>query len=811
MLAAVGLLVGGVLLHMVLPTWPGGWLAMAAVLFLLAWVGRRFVWPGRLVLAGAVVALGVGLAQGERLAYAADDLGLVAGEQVRLARVRLRVDRPPGLVGPGAASAGTLPLPPKLAFVGEAVEVLGAGGWRAARGRVLVQVMTPTAGVEAGQVREVLGMLQRPGVAVNPGQFDWAAAYRGDRVLASLRADDAGQVLAEATTGPVAAGRRAVRGWLEAGFAGQDRRERALLAALLLGEHDPHMSEVRDDFRTLGASHHLAVSGMHVAVLGGLLLGVLRLLDTPPRASAAAVAVFVLLFATLAVPSPGVWRAAALVIVAALGVNLRRRVDAVQLLAVAAAALIVARPMEVYEPGFQLSFGTVLGLIVFAPPLKRRLVEAARPTGATADDRLARAARWADGKLVGGVAAAVVAWLVSLPLIALHFETLNPWAVAAGLLLTVPTVLALVAGLGKVLLTAVLPGLAEVWAWPATLAARLMAGSAEVLTVLPGAEVPLPAPPGWLVVAYYVALLLMLVRWPTAGVRWSMRAALPICLVLILALPFARPLPLLAAGGSAGGACRVTVLSVGAGQCVLIEPPGGRAVVIDVGGSLRDVMRSAVAPALRARRVTSVDTLILTHANLDHYGAAAELTRRYGVREVLAGPAFAREAAREGTGRLLLRELDGLDRPPRVARAGDTLRLAADTTLTVLHPAGAVGGNDGSLVLRLDHAGRRVLLPADVQDAGMTALLDAGTDLRCDVLLAPHHGSAERSTAAFIAAADPLYVVSSNDRTLSQKQRRFAGQVQGRPLLRTNEVGAVTIHLGGDGTLEVETFLQRDE
>jgi beta-lactamase superfamily II metal-dependent hydrolase len=75
------------------------------------------------------------------------------------------------------------------------------------------------------------------------------------------------------------------------------------------------------------------------------------------------------------------------------------------------------------------------------------------------------------------------------------------------------------------------------------------------------------------------------------------------------------------------------------------------------------------------------------------------------------------------------------------------------------------------------------------------------------VLIAPHHGSSETSTAAFLAAADPLYIVSSNDRTLTQKQRLFDKLVAKRPLFRTNQCGAVTITIARDGGLTVKPFV----
>jgi competence protein ComEC len=94
----------------------------------------------------------------------------------------------------------------------------------------------------------------------------------------------------------------------------------------------------------------------------------------------------------------------------------------------------------------------------------------------------------------------------------------------------------------------------------------------------------------------------------------------------------------------------------------------------------------------------------------------------------------------------------------------------------------------------------------------MSALLASSPEaLRCDVLVAPHHGSAEPSTASFLAAADPLYIVSSNDSTLSQKQRQFDELAGERPLLRTDRCGAVTVEIDRNGGVTVTPFIARQE
>jgi competence protein ComEC len=122
--------------------------------------------------------------------------------------------------------------------------------------------------------------------------------------------------------------------------------------------------------------------------------------------------------------------------------------------------------------------------------------------------------------------------------------------------------------------------------------------------------------------------------------------------------------------------------------------------------------------------------------------------------------------------------------------------------------------NDSSQVLKLTCGGRSILFTGDVQQAALEALVrSTGGALRADVLVAPHHGSAEEATPAFLDAVGAATIVASSDRTPSRKQREFdalvAGRGTSRTLLRTGESGAITVRVGKDGVVRTETFLRR--
>src|SRR6185503_1629380 len=112
---------------------------------------------------------------------------------------------------------------------------------------------------------------------------------------------------------------------------------------------------------------------------------------------------------------------------------------------------------------------------------------------------------------------------------------------------------------------------------------------------------------------------------------------------------------------------------------------------------------------------------------------------------------------------------------PHLVTAGDREDLGGGATAEVIWPPAQCSfkPNDAAIVLRLSFAGRTILFPADIQGAAESELLKHAENLHADVLIAPHHGSSELTTAAFVRAVDPKIIVSSDDRRLTSKQRAF--------------------------------------
>ena len=202
----------------------------------------------------------------------------------------------------------------------------------------------------------------------------------------------------------------------------------------------------------------------------------------------------------------------------------RRKTDMLQLLAITIIAMLIYHPIDLYSAGFQLSFGVILGLVIFTRPLRQILFREDKDTqiaqSLQSSSRFSAVRKKFRDEIRFTIAAAIVAWVVAMPLIALYFEQLNPWAILASIILAPIVVVALIGGFLKIAFTILWPSFSHLWANIATYPIAGMRHTVAWLATFPG-DIPLPAPPVWAVLLFYALLLALLIPWPKRLLRWS--------------------------------------------------------------------------------------------------------------------------------------------------------------------------------------------------------------------------------------------------------------------------------------------------
>jgi len=768
-------MVVGIVAGRYLPLPPAAWGFIAGLAFVVG-LGTFVRLRYRLATTAAVLVCVLALsALHARLAWASvadDDIVTFSDTSPTLATVRGRVVTAPQMRHGAAGVEFGWRGGPQTSFLLRAERIKAGDRWIDTSGLLDVSVGQIDGRLAAAQQVELMGWLSRPRKPANPGQFDGAARARrtGVRARLSVPGSDGAAILANGSPSwPARTAwnlRAAAREHLTTVAEGEPGD---VLAALLLGERRPALRTVNRAMVRTGVAHFLSISGLHLGIFLGFVYLICRVLTLTPRRSALAALAILAAYVLLAEPRAPLLRSAIMAVAVCLAVLFRRRLAALNALALAAIALLVWDPLWLSGAGFQLSFAIVGGILLFHEPLRRALfAPLLRRRGLMvyrdSHGLRRRVARTAADWGMHAVAMSVVAYLAAAPLVAYHFGLFSPYAPLLSLLMLPLVTVVLVPAYISMALATPMPNAAWQVGRLSAGAADWLATAAEGAARIPGVSIELrPLPAGWVALAYAALVLLAVRRRLPLGRVASGLAGLGLAALTVWTqLPAAAP-----------DSAELHLLAVGGGQCAVLHAPGGRTLLVDAGTrSGYDVWETTLAPFLRERSLPAPRAAFVSHANTDHYNALPALLRRGDLRTLYINVYFGRGGAEErpeppaAAAFLALAEREGA----KVMRIepGTDVWLDDRTSVEVLWPPPgrsdlAADANDTSLVLRVRCDGRVALVTGDIGAAAQTELT-AARDVAADVLILPHHGSWERTLPAFVEAVNPRVIVVSAGR-----------------------------------------------
>jgi competence protein ComEC len=269
----------------------------------------------------------------------------------------------------------------------------------------------------------------------------------------------------------------------------------------------------------------------------------------------------------------------------------------------------------------------------------------------------------------------------------------------------------------------------------------------------------------------------------------------------------------------AARAARVTFLDVGQGDAAVVEAPGGAVMVVDGGGTFDgafDPGERIVEPFLRARGISRIDLIALSHPHPDHLNGLFRLVERFEVGALwTSGDDGDNPEYRRLLDEARARRIPGpVPAPAQLGAAGveplGPFVIADGTWQEHVGPPPGLSVNDASLVLRVTFGGRALLFAGDLEADGegeLTGRRALGQPVAADVLKVPHHGSRTSSTAELVEAVAPDVAVMSLG---WQNRFRFPAaevvaryQAAGARVLRTDRDGAITFTIAPDGAMRV--------
>lgn len=726
-------------------------------------------------------------------------------EDQQLATLRGRIVSGLRNTGQGRGFSSIPWLSSQSSFYLKASSIKAPSGWQAVRGTVRVQVNEPLGDIQPGDEVQIYCRLSRFLPPANPGQFDLQKHMnnRGVFAAASVPIKEGVEVISR----PGSLLFR-LRSWLYRYSAdalldetATDPDVRSLVSALLLGQRGSLDPRIVSAFQKTNLAHFISLSGMHVGILAGSLWVLLRMAQIPKRPRAALCIVLILTYALVVPPRAPTMRAVFLSCFFFASALLHRRINPLNTLALSAMVLLFARPYELFTAGWQLSFLSVFGILVFYKSVRHQLLDKLfYPIVLLSKKRFVGLQHLLYG-VFELLAVGISTWIVIAPILLYYFGRVNPLSPLWTVLLFPVVLLILYAGFLKIALSSLLPTLATVLGAFINLLAQIMTKTVLLLAKVDILQIASHRPsPGFIIVLY--ALLAMTYFTPFRYRR--MRQVFLFLLVFCFLFPGLSQL----AGVKHHSTLEMTCLSVGHGQAIVVSTPGGDHFLFD-GGSIthQRIAGKTIAPYLQDRRIFALDAVYISHGDLDHLNALPDIAAMVPTRTAYGNAVLLENSRRPSLEQNFSNQLAELGLTLQPIRDCE----CEDVTIRSLWPPKEqhfenLSENDRCEVFLMEYASRKILLCGDIEQPAQQAFIERYPLLRVDVLILPHHGSTVNLDGQFVEQLAPDILIASCS-SRNQPNAYHPAEDSDARCFYTSVDGAVTVKIKADGTLSATGFL----
>jgi competence protein ComEC len=706
---------------------------------------------------------------------------------------------------PSATPLRAIPAEPRSEVEITITRLRNGSEWQDASGDVRLRVNGVLPDINPGDRLLVFGRLSKSTPALNPGQYDYAAADRAAGRHCEVFTQNPACVAVIDPASPFNPNT-----WLAAGGRWCQRQlaryvgfqQQPISQALLLGVRGELNDETMDAYMKTGTIHLLVVSGMHVALIAALVFALTSLTPLTQNMRLILTIALVIGYSTIVGWQPSVVRSTVLVVMMLVALSRFRQATTANCLAASAILVVAINPSELFRAGTQLSFLGVAAVVVAArwhflnsqnDPIERMMA-----SYFTSKQHLLA---WLKQNFLQTLVASLAVLIVITPLVLFHFNIVSPSAFVLTPLAWIPMAIALISGLAICSFGFLFPPIAWLLGQLCGMCLVVSNFLIENAVHVPGSYFYSAGPALWWVLGFYGAMGIMAIV-PGWQLTYKLQAALAMFWITF---------------GLASSAwqhhptekLKCTMLAVGHGTCVVLELPSGETVLYDAGslGSPQGTT-NIVSSFLWSRGIKHIDAIVISHADVDHYNGIPGLLERFSVGKIFISPLMFDPWANQGeltAPNYLKEKIDAAGVPLEEVWMNDRLTVGdTQVTLEVLHPPqfGVPGrDNANSILLNIEYAGYRILLPGDLESPGIeTVMADAPLDV--DVLLAPHHGSNLSDPGGFGAWCTPQWVVLSGRYTADDTRLTTTSyRGVGAEIFHTAESGAVEFTINSAGIL----------
>jgi len=701
---------------------------------------------------------------------------------------------------------------PTTSFYIKLKEAKTVSNWEKIHGTIRVQIGEPVLDLKAGDYIQAYCWLDRFKEVTNPGQFDVAKylARKNVFIAASVKSRDGIKLLKSHPKGiftKIKARLREAATQALLGDLSLENRSRGLLQALLLGYRRNIDNATYEAFRKTGLLHFISLSGMHLAIFVGIIWWLCKTAGLMKRARAVICIIAIGIFLLIVPPRAPTLRAAIIAIVFCISFFFRRRPSSINTLSLAAIILLLIRPTQLFEAGWQLSFTAVLGIIIFTDRIHFFIYE--KITGNSWFKKipktkpLYRITAKPGPYVLRLFSVGFAAWLGGAGVLLYHFYTITPltsiWTVLVFPL--VSTILVL--GFLKIILFFLLPTLSSILGFLVTVLSDCLIWAVKLVASFNISQILIGHVSLTPVILYYNIIAF-------TAFFYFRRPILKKAICTAMALAIITFLGVIKWQRTHRDNLVLTCLDVGHGQAILAQLPGKANLLFDAGSMHKsDIGRRIVGPFLDYSGISKIDAIIISHNDIDHINGIPEIIEHCEVKSVHANDVFFSTLDTWGTAEYLSNYIH--EKELTIRPVGQALDFDSSANISILWPDKMVSestelsDNDSSLVCLIEFAGRRILLCSDIEEFAQSEFLRLNPGLRADIVVVPHHGSGKVIESEFIKNLDPEILICSCSQRQYERMNRDPNKAKS---FYTARDGAITACINKDSTIKTDVIFK---
>ncbi|TFG49697.1 MAG: ComEC/Rec2 family competence protein, partial [Candidatus Brocadiia bacterium] len=480
-----------------------------------------------------------------------------------------------------------------------------------------------------------------------------------------------------------------------------------------------------------------------------------------------------------------------------------RRPSSINSLSLAAIILLLIRPTNLFEAGWQLSFASVLGIGLFTDRINFFIHEKIFKGSWLEKSSLTKPYYQIIARqgpfLLNLLCVGFSAWLGGAGILLYHFYTIPPLASLWTVMVFPFVAMILTVGYLKIVLTLLLPSLADLLGVIVTGVCDIFIAVVKFLADLNISEIIIGKVPLIIIACFYLFILLM-------RLESRQHALLKKIVTTALFVLTAGFLIITKYDRTFHSDLRLTALDVGHGQAVLVQLPSNTNLLFDAGSMYRsDIGRKVVIPFLNHSGIPGIDRIIISHNDTDHINGIPEIVEYRSVRGVYADKAFFAKTDQWGTAKFLMDSMRNKGIP--IESIAENPDIDAVVKIDFLWPRENfpdLTDNNKSLVTKIEFAGRKILICSDIEKYAQQKLMELYPDLKAYIVVVPHHGSVSSFEPRFIEFLRPEILIFSCD---ENQYERHIGLAQNKtPSLFTSNDGAISVNIDQYGSLNITKY-----